>query len=50
MSKASQFILQFILSEDITNKLRSKAQSEGIDMLELKRARKSVINYLEVME
>ena len=50
MSKASQFVLNFILSEAITQKLRSKAQSDGIDMLELKRARKSVINYLEEME
>ena len=50
MSKASQFVLNFILSEEITQKLRSKAQSDGIDMLGLKRARKSVINYLEEME
>lgn len=47
MSKASQFILDFILSEEITSKLRSKAEAEGIDMLDLKRARKSVINYLQ---
>ena len=47
MSKASQFILDFILSEEITSKLRSKADAEGIDMLDLKRARKSVINYLQ---
>ncbi len=49
MSKASQFILNFLLSEEITSKLRSKAESEEIDMLDLKRTRKSVINYLEEM-
>ena len=49
MSKASQFILNFLLSEEITSKLRSKAESEGIDMLDLKRTRKIVINYLEEM-
>ena len=49
LKKDASKVLKYRI-EDITNKLRSKAQSEGIDMLELKRARKSVINYLEVME
>jgi len=49
MSKASQLILDYILSEEMTSKLRSKAESEGIDMLELKRVRKSVIHYLQEM-